>query len=73
MINCPFCGHKNIEGADSCERCQEPIDFLSRPQPGSDFEKCLMTDRVFMLAPRQPVTVPPTATVEKVIPNDHFK
>ncbi len=67
MMNCPFCGHKNIEGVDCCERCQESIDFLSRPQPGSEFEKSLLTDRVFMLAPRQPVTVPPTATVEDVL------
>jgi CBS domain-containing protein len=67
MINCPFCGEENIDGADNCEQCQQPLDFLSKPQPGSDLERSLLTDRVSALAPRQPVVVDPSTPVSDVL------
>ena len=67
MSTCPFCGHRNLEGDDLCGMCQEPLDFLSRPHPDSDFEKSMITDRVQSLAPRRAVTVSPDTTVDEVL------
>lgn len=67
MVNCPFCGHENIDGEDSCEQCQQPLEFLSKPQPGTGLERSLLKDRVFALAPRQPITVSPETPVRDVL------
>src|SRR4029077_9880787 len=63
MVICPFCGEENIDGADSCETCQQSLEFLSKPKPGSDLERSLLKDRVKALAPRQPVVVEPSTPV----------
>lgn len=67
MITCPFCGDENIDGADVCEQCQQSLEFLSKPQPGSDLERSLLTNKVSALAPRQPVVVDPSTPVSEVL------
>jgi CBS domain-containing protein len=67
MPTCPFCGHRNIEGADVCDDCQEPLEFLTRPTPHNDLERSVLNARVFMLAPRLPIVVSPQTTVEEVL------
>jgi CBS domain-containing protein len=67
MPNCPSCGAKNIDGADSCCECEQPLDFLSKPQPSSDIEQCLHRDRIWLLSPRSPHTVPPSTPVSVVM------
>lgn len=57
MAICPFCHEQNIDGADECEHCQQPIGFLTKPRAGSRLEHSLIKDRVFMLSPRVPLTV----------------
>ncbi|HEY5313565.1 MAG TPA: CBS domain-containing protein [Pirellulales bacterium] len=66
MVHCPFCGHENIDGEDSCQQCQQPLEFLSSPQH-TGLERSLLKDRVFALAPRQPITVAPDTPVRDVL------
>ena len=33
MTNCPFCDGENIEGADQCRHCEQPLEFLSQRVP----------------------------------------
>jgi CBS domain-containing protein len=67
MVTCPYCGDENIDGADVCEQCQQSLEFLSKPKPGSDLERSLLTDRVSALAPRQPVVVDASTPVAQVL------
>ena len=67
MVKCPSCGEENIEGADQCVECQTSLEFLSKPMPRAGLEQKLLRDRVSMLAPRQPVVVPPGETIAEVL------
>jgi CBS domain-containing protein len=67
MIICPFCGDENIDGADSCQECQQPLEFLSKPQPGSHLERSILKDRVYVLEPRQPIMVESRTPVRAVL------
>lgn len=67
MTTCPFCGHRNIDGVDTCDGCQGPLEFLSKPQANSELEKSVLNARVFMLAPRRPIVVGPYTTVDEVL------
>jgi len=57
MVICPFCKEENIDGADECEQCHQPIEFLTKPRASSSIEHSLIKDRVYMLAPPKPVAV----------------
>ncbi len=52
-----------MDGADQCDRCQSPIDDLSRLQAQSPLEKSIFHDRIFALAPQKPLVVSPYTTV----------
>jgi CBS domain-containing protein len=67
MVTCPFCGQENIDGEDSCRQCQQSLEFLSRPQVNSGLERSLLKDRVYSLAPRQPIVVAPDTPVGEVL------
>lgn len=67
MSQCSYCGAANIDGADSCEHCQEPLGESSLVRANSDVEHCLLHDKVVLLLPRKPIVVPPTATVRQVL------
>ncbi|MEX0714021.1 MAG: CBS domain-containing protein [Pirellulales bacterium] len=67
MLICPFCGDENIDGADVCEQCQQPLEFLSKPRPASRIEYSLVRDRVYMLAPGRPVVVEADTRVRNVL------
>ncbi|MDX1643566.1 MAG: CBS domain-containing protein [Thermoanaerobaculia bacterium] len=45
-MRCPFCGEKNIPGADLCDACGADLAGLDIPESQDDFEGALMTDRV---------------------------
>jgi CBS domain-containing protein len=66
---CPDCGHENIEGADLCEACQQPLDHLSEPQPATDIEDKLRerTLRDLVRSPDKPVCVTPRTRVGEVL------
>jgi predicted transcriptional regulator len=57
MLICPFCGEENIEGADTCDACQQPLEFLSKPRLASPIEHSLVKDRVAQLSPHAPLVV----------------
>src|SRR5690242_3864783 len=67
MLTCPYCGEENIEGADTCDACQQPLEFLSKPQPGSRIEHSLIKDRVRQLSPHAPLVVDDEAPVGEVL------
>src|SRR5688500_14757053 len=66
-MDCPFCGHRIIEGADLCDKCQQPLDYLSKPQPKSDLERSVLKERIRTLSPRAPVAVRPETKVGDVL------
>lgn len=67
MTDCPFCGAENIEGADQCQQCEQPLDFLSMPAPQSEVERGLMRDKVRLIASRRPVLAAPDEPVGDVL------
>ncbi len=67
MSICPDCGHENIEGADFCEECQQPLSFLSKPRASSDVEYGVHKDRIHVLSPREPIVATPDTTVGEVL------
>jgi CBS domain-containing protein len=67
MVMCPYCGDENIDGADLCEQCQQPLDYLSKRTPNSGLEHAILKDRVYALAPRQPVVVAPQTPISQVL------
>ncbi|HVW39356.1 MAG TPA: CBS domain-containing protein [Pirellulales bacterium] len=67
MLLCPYCGEENIDGADVCDDCHQPLEFLSKPRPASSIERSLLKDRVSMLSPRPAMVVQDDATVGEVM------
>lgn len=67
MPTCPFCGSEEIDGADYCEECRQPLDHLTNPRRGTATERSLHKHQVYLLAPRKPEVVAPTATVSEVL------
>jgi CBS domain-containing protein len=67
MTECPYCGVENIDGADHCEECQQPLGHLSKPRPATAVERSLAKDRVASLHPKPPLTVVPEMAVGEVL------
>jgi len=61
---CPDCGHANIDGADLCEGCLQP---LADPDHHSEFESCLLEHRIGALSPRAPVLVDAATPLREVL------
>src|SRR5262245_21679097 len=55
---CPHCGHLNLPGSDSCERCVLDLAPLDKPAGQNRIEKSLLENQVADLTLRPPVTVP---------------
>ena len=54
---CPRCGHDNVPGNDTCEKCQLDLAPLDQPRPHDRVEQRLLDEPVRVLSPRPPVTV----------------
>ena len=67
MILCPYCDAEVIEGADTCDECHQPLTELSIRVPTSSVEAALVRDRIEILWPKSPTTVPPDMPVGKVL------
>jgi CBS domain-containing protein len=67
MIVCPDCGFENIEGADLCEGCGQPLTSLSLRVPNSSVEADLLRDSIEKLQPRKPLTVAPDTPIGDVL------
>ena len=64
-MNCPHCGHDNIDGIDACEDCGQSLTALH--EPSSALERSITQHSVQVLAPKKPVTVPATASVQDAV------
>lgn len=64
---CPTCTYDNLPGSEECDRCHTPLTQLDLPAAHDRVERSLMEDRVSVLAPRLPVTVPASATVRLAV------
>ena len=67
MINCPYCGCENIAGDDLCEECGQPLTETHLSTPSNEVEQALLKDRVSVLNPKKPLTVPPQTPVSQVL------
>lgn len=67
MINCPYCGYENIAGDDLCEECGQPLTETHLSTPSNEVEQALLKDRVSVLNPKTPRTVPPQTPVSQVL------
>ncbi len=66
MTNCPFCDHKNIQGAATCDECRHSLSDL-RDAPATKVERSLMRDSIGVLKPKTPVAVPPNTATREVL------
>lgn len=57
MLTCPLCGYENIDGVDTCEKCESSLYEMSKPEPHSAEERHILKDRLYVLAPRRAITV----------------
>ena len=67
MILCPYCRSENIEGADECAECGQPLNDTHLMPPHSEVERSLLRDRVSVLSSKEPITVAPTTPVGEVL------
>ncbi len=66
-MNCPFCFHQNLQGADECERCGEDLTAFDRTPPKDRFEKSLLKDSLGSLKGLGAVCVAPETPLQKVV------
>lgn len=62
-MKCPNCGHTNIEGADTCEECQQSLVELSRPRAVTSVDRTLHREKLAKLQSTDPITVNPATAV----------
>ena len=67
MIICPYCEAENIEGADECGECSQPLMRDEHPRAGVERRGRLAADRIERLWPKKPSTVPPDTPVGDVL------
>lgn len=67
MIVCPDCGFGNIDGADVCEACLQPLVAASAPAPTTDLEASILHDRIDMLVSGEPLSVQSRTRVSDVL------
>jgi len=66
-MNCPSCGHENIDGIDRCENCLAPFRQLDIPsvEASESFAQSVMEDNLGRLDYEPPVCVAPgTPTID---------
>lgn len=45
-MNCPYCGHGNLNGVDYCEECSNDLSIFDLPAPTGGLQSHLMEDTV---------------------------
>ena len=68
-MNCPACGHENIDGTDRCESCLAPFRDLDVPRADSaeGLARSVMEDNLGQLEQEETITVGlDTSTMEVV-------
>ncbi|REJ88866.1 MAG: CBS domain-containing protein [Planctomycetota bacterium] len=64
-MNCPDCGHENIPGADSCEKCGQSLTGMQIP--GSEIEQSIIAHPVSVLATKAPFSIDQQVIVRDAI------
>ena len=64
---CPYCGHENFAGVDSCENCTQDLTVLDEPKGDSLVETSILESPLAEFRPRPPVVVSPQATVAEAV------
>ena len=59
MLTCGLCDSENIDGAEICDNCGQPLDDAHLRPPSNEVERRLLHDRVGLLDPQPPISVPP--------------
>lgn len=68
MTKCVYCGSVNIDGADVCEQCLEPLGDQGLGQhTDTEVQRSLLHDKVVLLLPRRPIIVAPGLAVREVL------
>ncbi len=67
MIICPYCASENIEGADDCVGCGQPLADAHLAPPGTEVERSLLRDRISDLRPKPPIKVAPETPIGDVL------
>src|SRR4029078_12441626 len=67
-MNCPSCGHENIDGIDRCENCLAPFRQLDIPSADGavGLARSVMEDNLNRLDREDPISVAPQASVSEV-------
>lgn len=68
-MNCPACGHENIDGTDRCENCLAPFRDLDIPRADSaaGLARSVMEDKLASLDQEAAIFVEPSAPAGEVI------
>lgn len=68
-MNCPSCGHENIDGTDRCDNCLAPFRDLDVPRADAaeGLARSVMEDNLGQLEPEESVTVVPETAVLDVV------
>jgi CBS domain-containing protein len=66
-VHCNYCGSDNIQGADECADCGQPLDDTHLSPPTNEIERSLLRDRVSALRPKHPISVAPETPIGDVL------
>ncbi len=68
-MNCPACGHENIDGTDRCENCLAPFRDLDVPRADAaeGLARSVMEDTLSQLDHEEPVIVAPDSPSNDVV------
>ena len=68
-VKCPYCGHANIAGSDTCEKCLHSFTQKDVPQPTKEkLQIKIMTERVAdFISKIPPIIVRPDTPVKEVV------
>jgi CBS domain-containing protein len=64
---CPYCGHHNLDGVDSCDQCSQNLSALDVPIPTGGLQKHLMEDTIGSVPSDRLVVVCPTDSVDEAV------
>ncbi len=68
-ILCPACGHNNMEGADHCDECMNPLTQDDIPKPIAGLQQQILGKTIKDLNPLSPVLVSEDTPIRKVVEN----
>lgn len=66
-MECPRCGHENLDGADACSECLEDLTHLDAPSPHSALERAIMEHPLGAVETAEPAIVAPDAPLREVV------